>query len=328
MKSMVRALFTLFVFALSSAALAQSGAFPNRPVRLLVGFPAGGGADVVARAVAAKMNDTLGQPVVVENRPGASGNIAAEVVAKSPADGYTLYQSSASNAINAAAALNGDIKLAYDFTKDLVPVVLLVRNQNVLVAHPSVPVSNVRELIALARSKPGALNFGSYGTASSSHLAGELFRQMAKVDITHVPYKGAAPAVNDLLGGQVQLAFVDVAVVISHIRAGKLKPIALGSEKRFEGLPDVPTFDESGVPGYEASSWLGIMAPPGTPAEAIARLREAATKALADAEVRAKLASLGVTPAAGTSEEFAAFIRTSIDKWKDVLRVGNIKAGG
>jgi len=324
---MTRMLLSLLFTALSCVAFAQSAAYPSKPVHIVVGFPPGGGADVVARAVAGKMNEFLGQPVIVENRAGASGNIGAEAVAKSPPDGYMVYLATASNGISAGGVANGNLKLNYDIQKDLVPVVLLVRNQNVLVTNASVPVSNVRELIGLARSKPGALNFGSYGTGSSSHLAGELFRQMAGVDITHIPYKGAAPLVTDLLGGQVELGFVDVAVVLPHIRSGKLKAIAIGSTRRFDGLPNVPTFEESGVAGYEASGWLGLMVPAGTPAEAITRLRDAAQKALAAPDLRERLTGLGVTPAAGTSEEFAAFLRSEIAKWTQVLRVGGITPG-
>ncbi|MGI8895471.1 MAG: tripartite tricarboxylate transporter substrate binding protein [Casimicrobiaceae bacterium] len=316
----------MFLAAMSWSAFAQNPGYPNKPVHLVVGFPPGGGADVVARAVAAKMSEQLGQPIVVENRAGASGNIGADAVVKSPADGYMVYLATASNAISAGAAANGSLKLNYELLKDFMPVLLLVRNQNVLVANPSVSVSNARDLIALARSKPGVLNFGSYGTGSSSHLAGELFRQMAGVNLTHIPYKGAAPLVTDLLGGQVELGFVDVAVVLPHIRSGKLKAIAIGSTRRFEGLPDVPTFEESGVPGYEASGWLGLMVPAGTPSEAVSRLRDAAVKSLAAPDLRERLTSLGVTPAPDT--EFSAFLRAEIGKWRQVLRVGGIEPSG
>ncbi|MES3002629.1 MAG: tripartite tricarboxylate transporter substrate binding protein [Pseudomonadota bacterium] len=318
-------LFMAMAAVISCSALAQD-AFPSKPVHIVVGFPPGGGADVVARAVAAKMNESLGQQAVVENRAGASGNIAAEAVARSPADGYMLYLATASNAINAAGAATGSVKLNYDVQKDLIPVALLVRNQNVLVANPSLPVSNLRELMQMAKDKPGKLNFGVM--SPSSQLAGELFRQMAKIDITDIPYKGAAPVVTDLVGGQVELAILDVAVVLPQIRAGKLKALAVSSTKRFEGLPDVPTFAEAGVPGYEASGWLGLMAPAGTPPATVSRLRDAAAKALSYPDVRDQLSRLGVTPASGTSEDFGAFLRSDVDKWTRVLRTGNIKLGG
>lgn len=323
---MSRILLTIFLATLSFSGFAQNAAFPTKPVRIVVGFPPGGGADVVARTVANKFSETLGQPGVVDNRAGASGNIAADFVARSPADGYTLYLATASNGINAAAAVTGSMNLGYDIQKDLRPIVMLVRNQNVLVANPKLPVSNLRELIQLAKSEPGKLNFGVMTAASQ--VAGELFRQMTKVDIVDIPYKGAAPVVTDLLGGQVELAILDVAVVLPQIRAGKLKALAVTSTKRFKGLPDVPTFAEAGVPGYEASGWLGLMAPADTPPAVVSRLREAATKALAYPDVAARLSELGVTPAAGSSEEFAQFLRADVNKWAKVLRVGNIKLGG
>jgi tripartite-type tricarboxylate transporter receptor subunit TctC len=323
---MSRILLTIFLATLSFSGFAQDAAFPNRPVRIVVGFPAGGGADVVARAVADKFNEILGQPGMVENRAGASGNIAADYVARSLADGHTLYLATASNSINTAAAITGSMKLSYDLQKDLRPVVMLVRNQNVLVANPKLPVSNLRELIELAKSEPGKLNFGVMTAASQ--LAGELFRQMAKVDIVDIPYKGAAPVVTDLLGGQVELAILDVAVALPQLRAGTLKALAVTSTERFDGLPDVPTFAEAGVPGYEATGWLGLMAPEGTPPAVVSRLREAATKALAYPDVAARLSQFGVTPAAGSSEEFAEFLRADVNKWTKVLRVGNIRLGG
>lgn len=323
---MSRILLTIFLATLSFSGFAQDAAFPNRPVRIVVGFPAGGGTDVVARAVADKFNEILGQPGLVENRAGASGNIAADYVARSLADGHTLYLATASNSINTAAAITGSMKLSYDLQKDLRPVVMLVRNQNVLVANPKLPVSNLRELIELAKSEPGKLNFGVMTAASQ--LAGELFRQMAKVDIVDIPYKGAAPVVTDLLGGQVELAILDVAVALPQLRAGTLKALAVTSTERFDGLPDVPTFAEAGVPGYEATGWLGLMAPEGTPPAVVSRLREAATKALAYPDVAARLSQFGVTPAAGSSEEFAEFLRADVNKWTKVLRVGNIRLGG
>jgi len=311
---------------LGGQVLAQAPAFPARPVHIVVGFPPGGGADVVARSVAARMGEFLGQPVVVENRAGASGNIAGAAVAKSAPDGHLLYLATASNAINAGAAANGSLKLDYDVQKDLRPVVLLVRNQNVLVANPALQAASLRELIALARDKPGKLNFGVM--APSSQLAGELFRQMAGVSIIDILYKGAAPVVTDLVGGQVELAILDVVAVLPHIRSGKLRALAVTSARRFEGLPEVPTFAEAGVPGYEAIGWLGLMVPAATPSEAVARLRDAATRALAGSELRERLSGLAVTPAAGGSEEFGAFLRAEIEKWARVLRAGGIVLGG
>ena len=320
----VVALTMVLLFA--GQASAQAPAYPARPVHIVVGFPPGGGADVVARSVAARMGEFVGQSVLVENRAGASGNIAAAAVAKSAPDGYLVYLATASNAINAGAALNGSLKLDYDVQKDLRPVVLLVRNQNVLVANPALPVANLRELISLAREKPGKLNFGVM--APSSQLAGELLRQMAGISIVDILYKGAAPVVTDLVGGQVELAILDVVAALPHIRSGKLRALAVTSGRRFEGLPDVPTIAEAGVAGYEAIGWLGLMVPAATPNDVVARLRDAATRALAGGEIRERLAGLAVTPAAGGSDEFGAFLRSEIEKWARVLRTGGIVLGG
>ena len=308
-----------------SVGIASAASFPTKPIHLLIGFPAGGGSDVVARQVAAGMSQELGQPVIVENRAGAGGNIAALAVAKSAPDGYTIYLSTASNGINAAAASLGNLKLDYDFLKDLQPIVLLVRNQNILVANPALPVTSLQELIVLARAKPGTLNFGVMTPASL--VAGEMFRQMAGVSISDIPYKGASPVVNDLIGGQVELAFIDVAAVVPHIQSGKLRALGVTSAQRFDGLPAVPTLNEAGVPGYEASGWLGLMAPAGTPADVILTLNQAAAKALANPDLRLRLTNLAVTPDAGSSEQYRAFLQSEVEKWSRVLRAGNISLG-
>ena len=305
-----------------SVGIASAASFPTKPIHLLIGFPAGGGSDVVARQVATGMSQALGQPVVVENRAGAGGNIAALAVAKSAPDGYTVYLATASNGINAAAASIGSLRLDYDFLKDLQPVIMLVRNQNVLVANPALPVKSLQDLIALARAKPGALNFGVMTPASL--VAGELFRQMARVSISDIPYKGASPVVNDLIGGQVELAFIDVAAVVPHIQSGKLRALGVTSTQRFDGLPDVPTLNEAGVPGYEASGWLGLMVPAGTPPEVVLTLNQAAAKALADPALRLRLMGLAVTPDAGSSEQYRVFLQGEVEKWARVLRAGNI----
>ena len=314
----VAAVLSLALFA--SGALAQ--VFPNKPVRIVVPFPPGGGTDVVARTVAPKMQEILGQTVLIENRAGAGGNIGTEFVAKSPADGYTLLVASAATAINNTLAKNP----GWELTKDFAPVVLLVLNQSLLAAHPSVPVSNVRELIALAKAKPGQVTFASYGNGSSAHLIGELFKMMAGVDLLHVPYKGAAPAVNDLLGGQVNILFADVAAILPHARAGKVKALGIGSAKRFGGLPDVPTIAEAGVPGFEGGGFLGLVAPAGTPRDAVNALNAAAVKSLAMPDVNERLNSLASPPVGDSPEYFGKFLRGEIDKWARVIRAGNVKA--
>lgn len=316
---MMKRLFILLGLIASHAALAQT--WPAKPVRVVVPFPPGGGTDIVARMVTPKMAQILGQPFVIENRAGAGGNIGTELVAKSPADGYTLLVASASTAINTTLVPN----LSWAFPRDFVPVVLMVVNNHLLAAHPSVPANNVRELLALARAKPGQVTYASYGNGSSAHLTAELFKLMAGVELLHVPYKGAAPAVNDLLGGQVNIIFADVAALLSHIKSGKLKALGIGAVKRFEGLPDVPTIDESGVPGFEAGGFLGLVAPAGTPQAAIQALNAAAQKSLALPEVRDRLLGLASPPVGGTPEQFASHLKGEIDKWARVIRAANIK---
>jgi tripartite-type tricarboxylate transporter receptor subunit TctC len=310
----------VLILLLAQQAFAQS--FPTKPVRIVVPFPPGGGTDVVARTVAPKMQELLGQPVLIENRAGAGGNIGTEYVAKSPADGYTLLVASAATAINHTLAKNP----GWDLNKDFAPVVLLVLNQSLLVAHPSVPVSNVRELIALAKAKPGQVTFASYGTGSSAHLIGELFKMMAGVDLLHVPYKGAAPAVNDVLGGQVNVLFADVAAILPQVKSGKVKALGIGSARRFSGLPDVPTIAESGVPGFEGGGFLGLVAPAGTPRDAIAALNAAALKSLAMPDVNERLNALASPPVGESPEYFGKFLRGEIDKWARVIRAGHITA--
>ena len=313
-------LFAVLALIVSAGALAQT--YPSKPIRVVVPFPPGGGTDIVARTVTPKMAEILGQPFVIENRAGAGGNIGTEAVAKSPADGYTLLVASASTAINTTLVPN----LSWAFPRDFAPVVLMVVNNHLLAAHPSVPANNVRELLALAKAKPGQVTYASYGNGSSAHLTAELFKLMAGVDLLHVPYKGAAPAVNDLLGGQVNIIFADVAAMLSHLKSGKLKPLGIGSAKRFEGLPDVPSIAESGVPGFEAGGFLGLVAPAGTPPAVIQALNAAAQKSLALPEVRDRLLGLASPPVGGTPEQLAAHIKREIDKWARVIRAANIKA--
>jgi len=316
---MMRRLFFILALIASHAALAQT--WPAKPVRVVVPFPPGGGTDIVARTVTPKMAEILGQQFIIENRAGAGGNIGTDAVAKSPADGYTLLVASASTAINTTLVPN----LSWAFERDFAPVVLMVVNNHLLAAHPSVPANNVRELLALARAKPGQVTYASYGTGSSAHLTAELFKLMAGVDLLHVPYKGAAPAVNDLLGGQVNIIFADVAAMLSHLKSGKLKPLGIGSATRFEGLPEVPTIAESGVPGFEAGGFLGLVAPAGTPPAVIQALNAAAQKSLALPEVRDRLLALASPPVGGTPQQFASHIKGEIDKWARVIRAADIK---
>ena len=305
--------------AIANSALAQT--FPSKPIRVVVPFPPGGGTDIVARTVTPKMAEILGEPFIIENRAGAGGNIGTEVVARAPADGYTLLVASASTAINTTLMRN----LAWAFSRDFAPVVLMVVNNHLLAAHPSLPANDVRELLALAKAKPGSITYASYGPGSSAHLTAELFKQMAGVDLLHVPYKGAAPAVNDLLGGQVNIMFADVAALLPHIKSGKLKALGIAASKRFEGLPDVPTIAESGVPGFEAGGFLGLAAPANTPRAVINALNAAAQKSLAMPDVHERLMALASPPVGGTPEQFGQYMKREIDKWARVIHAANIQ---
>jgi tripartite-type tricarboxylate transporter receptor subunit TctC len=314
----VLALVSLSLFC--AGALAQG--FPNKPVRVVVPFPPGGGADVVVRVLAPKIGESLGQQVIVENRAGAGSSIGTEFVAKSPADGYTLLVATASTTINQTLSKNK----SWDLARDFAPVVHLVLNQNLMAVHPSVPATNVKEFIALAKSKPGTLTYASYGNGTSAHLIAELFKMLAGVDLVHVPYKGAAPAVNDLLGGQVNVIFADIAAILPHARAGKVRPMGVGSATRFSGLPDVPTVAEAGVPGFEGSGFLALVAPAGTPRAAIDALNAATIKALGDPEASKRIADLAGIPMGGSPEKLGEFLRADVAKWARVIQAGNVKA--
>ena len=299
-------------------ALGQS--FPNRPVRAIVPFAPGGGADVVIRVLAPKMSEFLGQPVVVENRAGAGGNIGTEAVARAAADGYTVLVATAAQAINHSLTKN----LSWDLIKDFTPVVGLVQNQTLLAVHPSVPANNVRELIELAKRQ--RLTYASFGNGSTAHMGAELFKMMSGVDMVHVPYKGAAPAVNDLIGGQVNVIFCDIAAILPQAKAGKAKALAVGSAQRFSGLPDVPTVAESGVPGYEMGGFLALVAPAGTPRAAVDAINAATRKAIELPEIKQRLEALAGIPIAGSPEALGAFLKTDVEKYARIIRTANIRA--
>ena len=283
MRQALLALLGTALLALPAIANAQTPAYPTKPIRLVVPFPAGGATDILAREVAKHLTETWGQSVVVDNRPGAGGNIGSELVAKSPPDGYTLEMGTVgTHAINASLYS----KMPYDHVKDFVPVILVAGVPNVLVVNPSVPVNSVQEFIAYAKANPGKLNFASSGSGTSIHLSGELFKVMAGVQMTHVPYKGSAPALQDLLGGQVQLMFDNLPPSLPQIKAGKLRALAVTSATRAPALPDVPTVAEAGLPGFEASSWFGVLAPAGTPPAIVAKLHGALMTVMKDPGVR------------------------------------------
>ena len=315
---MKRIAVSLTAFA-ASVALAQ---YPAKPIRLIVPFAAGGGNDNVARLVGKHLSDSLGQQLVIDNRPGAGGVLGAELAAKAVPDGYTLFLGGVgSHAVNP----NLNDSLPYDPIRDFAPVALLAQAPLVLVVHPSVPADSIKAFVALARSRPGQLNYASNGNGSSSHLAAVMFDSMTGVDMVHVPYKGLSPALTDLLSGRVQLMFSSVVAILPHIKAGKLRGLAVTGSRRLPSMPDLPTIAESGLPGYEASSWYGVLAPAGTPREIVARLNAELLKALEQPEVRTSLLAEGAEPIGGTPEQFAAHIGSEKERLGKLIREAKIR---
>jgi len=305
--------------AVSLSAGAQN--YPTRVVRVIVPYAAGGNTDFTARTVATRLTEVFGQQVVVENRPGGATNIGSDLVAKAAPDGYTLLMGGASNAINMSLFA----KMPYDTLRDFAPVVWCVQGANVLAVHPSVPAKNLKELIALAKAQPGRLNFASSGIGSSNQMAGELLKMMAKINIVHVPYKGNAPALIDAVGGHVEMLFVGVPALVPHLQSGRLRGIAIGSLRRFSAIPDVPTFNEAGLPGYESINWFGLMAPIKTPREIVVKLNAETVKILAGADVKERFLTEGIEPQGGTPEAFGKFIRSEIDKYAKVVKATGLQ---
>jgi tripartite-type tricarboxylate transporter receptor subunit TctC len=304
--------------AVSRIAWAQ--AYPSRPVRIIVAAAAGGPTDIIARLFGQWFSDRMGQRFIVENRAGGSNNIGTEAVVRSPADGYTLLLVNAVNAINATLF----DKLSYDFLRDIAPVAGIARVPNVMEVHPSLPVTTVPEFIAYAKANPGKVNFGSAGSGTSGHISCELFKMMTDVNMVHVPYRGSAPMLTDLLGGQVQVTIDNVAGSIDHIRTGRLRALAVTTATRWEGLPDTPTVGDF-LPGFEASGWYGIGTPSKTPAEIVERLNIETNSALADPKIKARLSDLGFTVLAGSSSDFGRLVAEETEKWGKVIRAANIK---
>jgi len=304
--------------AMSHAARALT--YPTRPVRIIVGFAPGGGADITARLIGQWLSERLGQQFIIENRPGAVGNIATEAVVRAPADGYTLLLVLPANATSATFYE----KLSFNFIRDIAPVASVMRVPFVMEVNPSVPATTVPEFIAYAKTNPGKINFASVGSGGSVHLSGELFKMMAGVELIHVPYRGSAPALTDLIGGQVQVMFDNLSSSIEHIRAGKLRPLAVTTASRSEILPTVPALTEI-VAGYESSAWFGIGAPKNTPTEIIDKLNREINLGLADSKLKARLADLGGTVLSGSAADFGKFIVEETDKWGKVIRAANLK---
>jgi tripartite-type tricarboxylate transporter receptor subunit TctC len=301
--------------SVANAASVMAQTYPTQPVKILIGFGPGSAADILARLVAKQMEVSLGQPIVVENRPGNSSMIAAETAARASADGYTLFMATIANTLNPA-----ETKSNFNLARDLAPIALLGVVPNVLVAHPSVPANNLQELIALAKSKPESLTFGSSGFATASHMAAELFNEKAGTQILTVPYQGGSnQAVSDLLSGRITLMFNVAATLTPHVEAGKLKAFAVAQSRRAAIMPDVPTLSEAGMAGYDAGIWIGLLAPPGTPQPIVEKLSRAANDALNTEQVRTALKAQGTDPLGGTPKEFADFIRADIKKWAAVL---------
>ena len=310
----------LIALAVLCPAVAQAQDFPNRNIRLIVPFPPGGPNDIIARVVGKRMEEILKQTIVVDNRSGQGGVLGTDLVAKTAPDGYTVGIASAG-----ALAISPSMeKVAYDTLKDLQPVTLVAKVPEMLVVATSVPASNMKELVALAKAQPGKLNFASSGPGSMPHLAGELFKLTAKIDMTHVPYKGAAPAVNDLLGQQVQMVFLDLPVLLPQINAGKLRPIAVGAPERVASAPDVPTTAEVGMPDLLTENWYGMVAPAHTSPKIVAILNKAAVEAIKDSEVKEKLANQGAILVGDTPEQFAAYIDSETKKWAMVIKEAGV----
>jgi tripartite-type tricarboxylate transporter receptor subunit TctC len=314
------------VLAASLPALAceaQSAKYPDRPVKILVGFAAGGGTDVAARILAQKLTETLGQSVVVENRPGASGMIAAEAAAKSPADGYTLMMGSQTTLAVAPVLYR---KFAIDAARDFAAIAMAGVSPLVLVVHPSLPARSVPELIALAKAKPGTINFGSGGLGTTPHMAGELFSIQAGVKMVHVAYRGEAPAINDLLGGQVHLIFANLSAVVGNVRAGSLRALAVTSAQRAATASEIPTVAETALPGFDAATWFALVAPAGTPRDIVLRLNTEVTRLVAQPDTQQRFADLGMTIAAGPPDALDDYIKSEIGKWSQVIKDADVRA--
>jgi tripartite-type tricarboxylate transporter receptor subunit TctC len=307
---------------LAAGACAIAQPYPAKPVRFIVPYAAGGGVDIVTRTLAQKLTEIAGQSFVVDNRPGGNANIASEAVARAAPDGYTLLMGSPANAVNGSLFK----KLPYDILRDFAPVSLIGYGPLVLVVHPSVPARTVKELVALCKARPGQINYASGGNGTSQHLAGELLRVTTGISVVHVPYKGAAPAMVDLIGGQIAFMFNNTLEVLPYARAGRLRPLAVASAQRSAVLPEVPTFAQSGYDGFEATVWWGVLAPAATPRDVIARLNAEIVKALRAPDMKEKFTALGAETTGSTPEQFGEFLKNEVTKWAGVIKASGIRA--
>ena len=319
---MMKKIFSLALSLTSLLGVNPSDAqnYPTKMVRIVVPFAAGGNTDFTARSIGTKLTEVLGQPFVIDNRPGASTNIGSEMIAKSAPDGYNLLMGGAANAINVAVLA----KVPFDLLHDLTPIVLCVKGANVLSIHPSLPTKTLSELLSLAKSRPGQLNYASSGVGSSNHMAAELLKYMAGININHVPYKGNAPALTDLIGGHVEILFSGVPALLPHIKSGRIRPIAIGSPRRFAAVPQVPTFEEAGLKGYEASTWFGLMAPAKTPKEIVSKLNTEVGRILASSDIRDRYQVEGLEPQGGSIESFNQFILSEIQLYTRVAQAARL----
>lgn len=315
-------LFAMLLICTTGALAQQDAAYPVKPIRIIVPSAPGSGPDIMARAIGQKLNESLGQPIVVDDKPGAGGIIGSEAAAKSAPDGYTLIMANAgSHAVNASLYA----KLPYDPVKDFAPITLVAVAPNILIVHPTLPARTAKDLIALARTRPGELTFGSGGNGSTAHLSGELFRTMAGINVVHIPFKGSPAAVIGVIAGQIVMAFPNIPPALPHVRSGKLKALAVTTAKRSAALPDLPTIAESGLPGYEATAWFGVLAPAGTSSEIIAKLNSAIVKSVHVREMRERLSAEGTEAVGNTPEQFAQIIKTDIAKWAKVVKASGAK---
>jgi tripartite-type tricarboxylate transporter receptor subunit TctC len=322
LKSIIRRLLVSAVVVAATANLAYAQSYPSKPVRVIVPFPAASATDVLARTIGQKLSEKWGRPVIIENKPGAGGNLGTEIAAKAPADGYTILMGTVANAISTSLYK----KLNYDFVKDFTPVTLVATTPLVLAANPKFPASNIKEVIAYAKDKPGKVNFGSGGIGTSNHLAGEMLKSMAGIDMLHVPYKGTPAAHSDLLSGQVNLMFDNIVAVMPHLKSGRMKAIAVTSAKRVSTLPNVPTVAESGVPGFDAVSWIGALVPAGTPKDIVNKLNTDLVAVIGMPDVKERLSASGAELAGSTPEQLAEHIRNETEKWAKAVKASGATA--